>query len=531
MSEYTPFVGGAGETANGGWSIIGGATVHDVLNSLDDATSYMQYHNTANGANQQTYTGITNAIPSGATAVKLTVRLFTYAAPSAGNTIKFGVRRPADALTYYSATYQQAAITTHDQWVTFTVTIDLTSGGLSDGAGDYKMVASSNGEDSYFFVSYGKLETPTHTVTASSDAHSAFDQEGALGPFADGANLTLTATADSGYRIQDILVDGVSVGDALGKASYVYTFTNLLSDHTITVSTYVYVNSSMTDHGERVTFVYDFSRAFELDGLAQVVGPGGQEFPWSAPLITNSGAMVRTWDGNLYAANDDNGGATANGAIYQLETGLYDTPVKVLGLVSGLTTIRGSLVQSTGVITALLPTDFRRVAVGGKVTGPGITGTATVTAKSSVGDSITVSGTLTGDQTNKDYTCWGREVEAQAFGVADRHGEMLNRISGQYAIVGYACPTGELMQVQHSYDLARATAVQMALAATGAANSTTHRAPQLRKQVELPSASRTQGVVQEYGVLAYNGSAGTDTLGRAECWGLEATSRILRSYQ
>jgi hypothetical protein len=284
---------------------------------------------------------------------------------------------------------------------------------------------------------------------------------------------------------------------------------------------------TISDFGERVICVYDFSKNIEGFGLDQIVGPPGG-FPWSSPLGNNTGAMVRTWDGKLYAANDDNTGSTANGTIYQLETGLYDVPVKVYGLATHLSTIAGSLVASTGVITATTATDFRRVAVGAKITGSGITGTATVTAKASTGDTITVSGTL-GDATGT-YTCWGREIEARAYMVADRCDLLgAEQVSGQWLTPSYACPTGELVKMLHSRDYARATQRTIELAATGAADPVTHRAPMSRTKKDLPSAARTSGPLQEFGFLIYNGSVGTDTSARAEIWGAEAIYRILYS--
>ena len=48
---------------------------------------------------------------------------------------------------------------------------------------------------------------------------------------ADGAGQAFTITADSGFVIADVLVDGVSVG-----AVSSYTFTDVVADHTIAAS-------------------------------------------------------------------------------------------------------------------------------------------------------------------------------------------------------------------------------------------------------------------------------------------------------
>jgi len=524
MSEFTPFTGTGVFSGSFGCD----STFAAALNTNDGDTGRLFIHNSGAGTSNA-HGAVTNTIPDNVGSIRVTWNAKTLFGPTAGNTFRIGFSNSLSNI-FWGATHQQSEGST--VYADYSEVIDCTGPGVP-GAGSnlIQIECESNGFDSYYIWTYMKVETTTHVVTVSSDTHSAFDQEGAI-TVADAGSLTVTATPSAGYRILDVLVDGVSVGNATGKTSYVVALTNVTTDHTVSVTAYAYVNNSMTDRGEYVTFVYDFSRSVEFEGLAQVVGSQGEDFPWSAPLITNTGAMVRTWDGNLYGANDGNTGSTANGAIYQLETGLYDTPVKVYGLVSALSTITGSLVQSTGVITALLPTDFRRVAVGGKITGSGITGTATVTAKSSVGDTITVTGTLTGNTTNQPYTCWGREIEADAYCVADRMGEVGGVFSAQRFNVHYACPTGEVVIVAHSYDLARSTQMELAaLDATGAADTTTHRAPPFQDIVELPSVSRTGGPVHEFRFTSRNGSVGTDVLSRAEFWGIEALLRGMEQYK
>lgn len=281
-----------------------------------------------------------------------------------------------------------------------------------------------------------------------------------------------------------------------------------------------------------MTFVYDFSKGIEASGLAEVTNQG-EPYPWSAPQLMRTGAMVRAWDGRLWAANDDNGGSTGNGTIWQLETGLFDVPRVAVGAVSAATTIVGSLVAATGVITAQTAGDFRKVPVGALLTGVGITGSATVTTKDVSGNTVTVAGILT-NQTAQSYTCYGQEIEAFAYLCTDHLEEVGNLTSGQFANVVYACPTGELMGLVHSYDFARATQATVTtsttMPATGAANATTHRAPPDNPLIDLPSLNRSPGTVQEWGVFWRNGSMGTDTQSRGEFWGLEATYRRLNAY-
>jgi len=95
------------------------------------------------------------------------------------------------------------------------------------------------GQTKGFLISHLSLGTATEaaakTITASSDAHSAWDHEGD-NTVTVGDSLVLNASVDSGYLIADVLVDGVSVGDAAGQATYQKTFSNVTADHTISVT-------------------------------------------------------------------------------------------------------------------------------------------------------------------------------------------------------------------------------------------------------------------------------------------------------
>ncbi|MCL2297293.1 MAG: hypothetical protein FWC38_08765 [Proteobacteria bacterium] len=78
-----------------------------------------------------------------------------------------------------------------------------------------------------------KLSIPklvSNTITATADANGTISPSGGVLVGYDGSQ-TFTFTPNSGYRISDVQVDGVSQG-----AISSYTFTNVTSDHTISVS-------------------------------------------------------------------------------------------------------------------------------------------------------------------------------------------------------------------------------------------------------------------------------------------------------
>jgi hypothetical protein len=78
----------------------------------------------------------------------------------------------------------------------------------------------------------GSSGTPVivHTITASADSNGQIIPFGQV-PVNDGASLAFSITPNNGYQIADVLVDGVSQG-----AISSYTFTNVVADHSISVS-------------------------------------------------------------------------------------------------------------------------------------------------------------------------------------------------------------------------------------------------------------------------------------------------------
>lgn len=74
------------------------------------------------------------------------------------------------------------------------------------------------------------IQPITATITASADVNGSISPSGATIVNCAG-NLTYTITPNSGYAVQNVLVDGVAVG-----AVTTYTFTNVVSNHTITAT-------------------------------------------------------------------------------------------------------------------------------------------------------------------------------------------------------------------------------------------------------------------------------------------------------
>lgn len=74
-----------------------------------------------------------------------------------------------------------------------------------------------------------------HEITASADAHGTITPNGTV-KVKENTDQTFVITADKGYVIAEVLVDGKAESGAVGKETYEYTFSNVTQSHTIYVS-------------------------------------------------------------------------------------------------------------------------------------------------------------------------------------------------------------------------------------------------------------------------------------------------------
>lgn len=84
----------------------------------------------------------------------------------------------------------------------------------------------------------------TYSITATAGANGSISPSG-VSVVNCGDDLSYTFTADSGYAVQDVLVDGVSVGAVTS-----YDFTNVTGNHTISVSFMMYVGPCLSEDFE-----------------------------------------------------------------------------------------------------------------------------------------------------------------------------------------------------------------------------------------------------------------------------------------
>ncbi|NOY23471.1 MAG: hypothetical protein GXO70_08175 [Acidobacteria bacterium] len=101
----------------------------------------------------------------------------------------------------------------------------------------------SNVEADHTIEASFSVDSSTVTITASADAGGFISPSGTIA-MTSGGDQSFSISADSGYRINDVLVDGMSVGPVS-----IYSFTNVTTNHSI----------HATFKGEMVPVIDDFS--------------------------------------------------------------------------------------------------------------------------------------------------------------------------------------------------------------------------------------------------------------------------------
>jgi hypothetical protein len=140
-------------------------------------------------------------------------------------------KTPVQLYYYYPAesgerTFKLTPIAIED---TLLKILDVTLNGVAytDFNRDNRTIHLPAGTGGKFRVTFGFAPAVTHTITATAGTGGSISPSGTI-TVPEGNSQSFTFTPATGYRITDVLVDGVSVGT--GSA---YTFTNVIADHTI----------------------------------------------------------------------------------------------------------------------------------------------------------------------------------------------------------------------------------------------------------------------------------------------------------
>jgi Divergent InlB B-repeat domain/MAM domain, meprin/A5/mu len=143
---------------------------------------------------------------------------------------------------------------------------------------------------------------PTYTITATNGSDGSISPSGAI-TVGHGSNQTFTVTADTGFHIDDVLVDDISIG-----AVDNYTFSNVTADHTITA------NFAINQYTVRFEPGAHGTRTGGAE-LTQIVNYGEPAF---APVITAEiGYTFVSWDTSFSSVTND---LTINAVYTQLPT-------------------------------------------------------------------------------------------------------------------------------------------------------------------------------------------------------------------
>ena len=133
-----------------------------------------------------------------------------------------------------------------------------------------------------------------HTITATAGNGGSIDPEGQVS-VGNGGNMTFTVTAEEGYIISSVLVDGTEqITDAVVRTTYNYTFENVTTSHTIaasfasaqphTITATASAGGSITPSGQvsvpyngTQTFVFTADEGYSLANIVVDNGPATAE--------------------------------------------------------------------------------------------------------------------------------------------------------------------------------------------------------------------------------------------------------------
>ena len=152
--------------------------------------------------------------------------------------------------------------------------------GLTDGV-TYYLAATAydldGNESAYSAELVHTTAIATHTITASAGANGSISPSGSV-TVNHGSSQTFTISADANYHVQDVLVDGVTVG-----ALTSYTFTNVIQNHTIqanfainthTITATAGANGSISpsgsvtvNHGSSQTFTISADATYDIQSV------------------------------------------------------------------------------------------------------------------------------------------------------------------------------------------------------------------------------------------------------------------------
>lgn len=278
--------------------------------------------------------------------------------------------------------------------------------------------------------------------------------------------------------------------------------------------------------GAYVRSVYSFAPGLASSGLAQVLKNGTEPYPWSAPLLQEINAICAMPDGTLFGNHDKTGStdvlaATEDGTLWKLETQMarYNSAGTLAQVViddgpSYSVVMDMNATANTATVSAA---DYKRIPIGGLITGANITGSLLVTGKVGDGVTLNVSGTFT-DVSAATRTVYGQEVgyASAAYLCTDQLDSIENKKSLLRVALRMAVHTLSTLQVQFYNLLARSTTTTMLFNGTAISNG---RHIPSNRHVKAPLLARSQGNSGEFVLSVLHPSM---SLARHEVFGVDA---------
>ena len=175
-------------------------------------------------------------------------------------------------------------------------------------------------------VTVTSVAPETYTITASAGSHGSISPSGNV-TVNQGSDKSFTITPDTGYQIDDVLVDGSSVG-----AVSSYTFTNVTQDHTIsaTFKSSDIISASINSYSPSSKITINTGQSFTINTSFTNTGNTAAYFYPGVSIWNSNGSLVFTdWGGKTYLNKDQQGSASWNHTIntpgeYWLQFGIWN---------------------------------------------------------------------------------------------------------------------------------------------------------------------------------------------------------------
>lgn len=241
----------------------------------------------------------------------------------------------------------------------------------------------------------------TVTITASAGANGAISPNGAIAVTA-GADQTFTITPNSGYHVNDVLVDGASVG-----AVTTYTFSNVAGPHTVSASfSNVYVitatanaNGSVSPSGTvnatqgmNQTFTITPNPSYHVSDVLVDGASVGAVTTYIFPNVAGPHTITASFAIDTYSVTSTAG---ANGTISPLGTVILNSGATTTFTITPNAGYHVSDVQVDGAsIGAVSTYDFTNVTTNHTISASFSVDTYSIVGSTTAGGTLSPSGTI-----------------------------------------------------------------------------------------------------------------------------------------